>query len=232
MIPTAETLTESLAACAETDKGITYLDRPDEHRRVPYAQMYANALGVLKNLQDKGLQPGDELIIFTRSNEQMIDGFWACVLGVVTQYFLNMEIERYTLVTGESVITGFSRLSKHWAWIMLICNGFVPIMLWFKRVRYSIPALFAISIFINIGMWFERFVIIVTSLSHEYEPFAWGVYRPTLPEMGIVLGSFAWFGFWFLLFTRLLPPIAIQELKEVLPPPMRKKKSPEAAEAH
>jgi Ni/Fe-hydrogenase subunit HybB-like protein len=111
-----------------------------------------------------------------------------------------------------------------WAtWTMLVCNGVVPIMLWFKRVRYSIPALFVISIFINIGMWFERFVIIVTSLTHEYEPFAWGVYRPTLVEMGLLIGSFCWFGFWFLLFTRMLPPVAIAELKEVLPAPMRKK---------
>ncbi|HAD74823.1 MAG TPA: hydrogenase [Gemmatimonadetes bacterium] len=109
-----------------------------------------------------------------------------------------------------------------WAtWIMLVCNGFVPVMLWFKRVRYSIPALFAISIFVNIGMWFERYVIIVTSLHHEYEPFAWGLYRPSIIEMSIVLGSFCWFGFWFLLFTRLLPPVAIAELKEVLPTPTR-----------
>ena len=109
-----------------------------------------------------------------------------------------------------------------WAsWIMLICNGLIPQMLWFKRVRHSIPALFVISIFINIGMWFERFVIIVTSLSHEFEPFAWGLYRPSLTEMGLMVGSFGWFAFWFLLFTRLLPPVAIAELKEVIPAPMR-----------
>ena len=115
-----------------------------------------------------------------------------------------------------------------WAsWIMLTCNGMIPILLWFRRVRHSIPALFVISIFINIGMWFERFVIIVTSLSHEYEPFAWGLYRPSWVEMSILAGSFAWFAFWFLLFTRLLPPVAIAELKEVLPAPMR----PSAAQA-
>jgi molybdopterin-containing oxidoreductase family membrane subunit len=111
-----------------------------------------------------------------------------------------------------------------WAtWIMLTCNGFVPMLLWFKRVRHSIPALFVITILINIGMWFERYVIIVTSLSHEYLPFAWGVYRPSFTEMGIIIGSFAWFSFWFLLFIRLLPPVAIQEIKEVLPPPMSPK---------
>jgi molybdopterin-containing oxidoreductase family membrane subunit len=95
-------------------------------------------------------------------------------------------------------------------------------------VRHSISALFVISIFINIGMWFERWVIIVTSLTHEYEPWAWGVYRPSIFEMSLLAGSFAWFGFWFLLFTRLLPPVAIAELKEVLPPPLRRQRK----EAH
>ena len=109
------------------------------------------------------------------------------------------------------------------AWVMLVCNGIVPLTLWFKRVRHSIPALFVISIFINIGMWFERYVIIVVSQHKEYVPFAWGVYRPSIVEMSILLGSFAWFGFWFLLFTRLLPPVAIAELKEVLPAPMRRR---------
>jgi Ni/Fe-hydrogenase subunit HybB-like protein len=112
-----------------------------------------------------------------------------------------------------------------WAsWTMLVCNGLVPIMLWFKRVRHSIPALFVISLFINIGMWFERFVIIVTSLSHEFEPFAWGIYRPSVVEMSIVIGSFGWFAFWFLLFTRILPPVAVAELKEVLPAPIRRQR--------
>ena len=116
-----------------------------------------------------------------------------------------------------------------WAtWTMLACNGMVPILLWFKRVRHSIAALFVISIFINIGMWFERYVIVVTSLHHEYEPWAWGIYRPSIYEVSILIGSFAWFGFWFLLFTRLLPPVAIAELKEVLPPPLRKQRK----EAH
>jgi len=138
----------------------------------------------------------------------------------VTEFFMawysGEEIERSVF---------WNRLfGNYWwaSWTMLVCNGMVPVMLWFRRVRHSIPALFVISLFINIGMWFERFVIIVTSLHHEYEPFAWGVYRPSVVEMSIVLGSFAWFGFWFLLFTRLLPPVAIAELKEVLPAPMRR----------
>jgi molybdopterin-containing oxidoreductase family membrane subunit len=117
-----------------------------------------------------------------------------------------------------------------WAtWTMLTCNGLIPILLWFKRVRHSIAALFVISIFVNIGMWFERFVIIVVSLSHEFLPFAWGQYRPSVTEMGILVGSFAWFFFWFLLFIRLFPPVAIQEIKEVLPAPMRARRREEVA---
>jgi molybdopterin-containing oxidoreductase family membrane subunit len=128
--------------------------------------------------------------------------------------------------SGEEVerTSFWNRLFGHywWAsWIMLVCNGLVPVLLWFRRVRHSIPALFVISLFINIGMWFERFVIIVTSLSHEFMPFAWGVYRPSATEIAILVGSFGWFFFWFLLFTRILPPVAIAELKEVLPPPKR-----------
>ncbi|MGD0484460.1 MAG: NrfD/PsrC family molybdoenzyme membrane anchor subunit [Gemmatimonadales bacterium] len=109
-----------------------------------------------------------------------------------------------------------------WAtWIMLSCNGFLPQLLWFKRIRTHLPTLFVLSIFINIGMWFERFVIIVTSLSHEYEPWQWAYYLPRWPELGILIGSFCWFSMWFLLFIRFFPVVAIAEVKEALPPPMR-----------
>jgi hypothetical protein len=142
---------------------------------------------------------------------------YAYLIEFFMAWYGGEEIEREMFWTGR--LFG----SYWWAtWIMLTCNGLVPIMLWFRRVRNSIPALFVISIFINIGMWFERFVIIVTSLSHEYEPFAWGLYKPAPVEMAILAGSFCWFGFWFLLFTRLIPPVAIAELKEVIPPPMKR----------
>jgi molybdopterin-containing oxidoreductase family membrane subunit len=70
-------------------------------------------------------------------------------------------------------------------------------------------------------MWFERFVIIVPSLSHEFEPWQWGSYRPTFVDYSILLGSFGWFSMWFLLFIKQLPVMAIAELKEVVPPRMR-----------
>ena len=73
---------------------------------------------------------------------------------------------------------------------MVFCNVVVPMSLWFKRTRHSLKALFVISVFVNIGMWYERFVIIVTSLAHEFDPSAWQVYTPSLTELTIMVGSF------------------------------------------
>ena len=101
-------------------------------------------------------------------------------------------------------------------WIMVFCNVVVPATLWFKKVRHSVPALFAISIFVNIGMFYERFVIIVSSLAHEYVPSGWGLYTPSFVEISIMIGSFSWFYMWFLLFAKTLPTISIAEVKEHL----------------
>ena len=122
-----------------------------------------------------------------------------------------------------------------WAtWIMLTCNGIIPMLLWSPKIRRNIPALFTITIFINIGMWFERFVIIVTSLAHEYEPWQWRTYQPSLTEMTMLFFSFCWFFMWFLLFLRLLPAVSVAELKEVLPAPLRfrRRVEPGVAESH
>jgi molybdopterin-containing oxidoreductase family membrane subunit len=112
-----------------------------------------------------------------------------------------------------------------WAYgIMVLCNCLIPLVLWAKKVRTSITALFVISIFINIGMWFERFVIIVGSLMHSFLPWRWaGGYTPTYIEYGITAGSFAWFGMWFLLFIKFLPAVSIAEVKEIIPAKMRGK---------
>jgi molybdopterin-containing oxidoreductase family membrane subunit len=78
-----------------------------------------------------------------------------------------------------------------------------------------------ISIFVNIGMWFERFVIIIGSVAHEFDPYSWGLYAPSWVEYGILLGSFSLFFFLFLLFAKYLPSVSIAEVKESLPPPVR-----------
>jgi Ni/Fe-hydrogenase subunit HybB-like protein len=102
-------------------------------------------------------------------------------------------------------------------WTMLFCNCVVPLSLFSARVRGSGALLFALGILVNVGMWLERFNIVVTSLSHNRIPFDWSTYHPTLTEAGITLGSFGWFFTWFLLFLKVLPAVSIAELKEEVP---------------
>ena len=104
-----------------------------------------------------------------------------------------------------------------WAyWAMFACNALVPQLFWFKRARRSVPVIFALSILINVGMWFERFVIIVTSLHRDFLPSSWAMYWPTLTEWGLFLGSFGIFFTLFLLFLRVFPVISVNEIKGVL----------------
>jgi molybdopterin-containing oxidoreductase family membrane subunit len=104
-----------------------------------------------------------------------------------------------------------------WAyWIMVSCNVLSPQFFWIKKLRRSIPFMFVIAIFVNIGMWFERFVIIVTSLSRDYLPSSWSYYTPTLTDFGILLGSFGLFFSLLLLFTRTMPVVSIAEVKNVV----------------
>ena len=100
--------------------------------------------------------------------------------------------------------------------IMVGCNVLVPQLLWFRKVRSNLWMVFPISILINVGMWFERFVIIVTSLHRDFLPSSWTSYRPTPIELSMLLGSFGLFFTLFLLFCRLLPVVAMAEVKGVL----------------
>ncbi|MAQ64491.1 MAG: hydrogenase [Acidimicrobiaceae bacterium] len=105
-----------------------------------------------------------------------------------------------------------------WAyWIMVSCNVISPQLFWFKKCRTSIPIMFIISIFVNIGMWFERFVITVTSLHRDFLPSSWGYYSPTWVDVCTFVGSFGLFFTLFLLFLRFLPSISISEIKNVMP---------------
>src|SRR3954471_16335210 len=123
----------------------------------------------------------------------------------------------------------WNRVFGQWwwaAWIMLICNMVLPLSLFSQKLRRNTTWLFILSITINIGMWFERFVIVVPSLSHEFEPWQWGSYAPTWVDYSILLGSFGWFFMWFLLFIKQLPVMALAEIKEIVPPKMRRPVDP------
>ncbi len=101
-----------------------------------------------------------------------------------------------------------------WAyWTMVSCNVLIPQLLWFKKVRTTLPLVFVIAILVNVGMWFERFVIIVTSLHRDFLPSSWAHYIPTSIEIATLIGSFGLFFTCFLLFCRIAPAIAIAEVK-------------------
>lgn len=99
-------------------------------------------------------------------------------------------------------------------WMMVIFNVAVPMLFFLKRIRTSIPWLVTIAIIVNIGMWLERYVIIVTGLAHGFLPSSWGNYTPRLVEVLITLMSFGFFFFLFLSFVKLFPSVAMNELKE------------------
>ena len=104
-----------------------------------------------------------------------------------------------------------------WAyWTMVSCNVITPQLFWFKRVRSNLAVVFVLSLFVNVGMWFERFVIIVTSLHRDYLPSSWADYAPTSVELATLAGSFGLFFTCFLLFCRFLPVIAMGEVKAVV----------------
>ncbi len=105
-----------------------------------------------------------------------------------------------------------------WAyWIMVSCNVLSPQIFWFKKARTNVKVLFIMSIFVNIGMWFERFVIVVTSLHADFLPGSWGYYSPTFWDVITFVGSFGLFFTMLCLFARYLPMVAMAEVKGALP---------------
>ena len=105
---------------------------------------------------------------------------------------------------------------RYLTWAMIFCNSLVPLSLFVKRLRRNTTCLMIVSLLVNVGMWLERFVIIVTSLAHDYDPYVWGTYSPTYVEVGISLGSFGMFFTLYLLFVKNLPVLSITEIKEHL----------------
>ena len=101
-------------------------------------------------------------------------------------------------------------------WIMVSCNVVIPQLFWFRWVRRNIKTMFVISILVNVGMWFERYVIIVTSLHRDFLPANWGLFKMTFFDFGALFGSFGMFLFLFLIYIRTLPAISIAEMKPVL----------------
>jgi len=105
-----------------------------------------------------------------------------------------------------------------WAyWTMVTCNVFIPQLFWFRKIRRNLAITWVISIFVNIGMWFERFVIIATSLHRDFLPSSWGYFIPTWVDVSIFAGTVGLFLTMFLLFAKYIPVLAISEVKGILP---------------
>jgi molybdopterin-containing oxidoreductase family membrane subunit len=105
-----------------------------------------------------------------------------------------------------------------WAgWTTISCNILIPQLLWWRRFRRSYTGMIFVAVAVTVGMWFERFVIIVSSLHQDFLPSSWHMYKPTYVDYGILLGSFGLFFTLVLLFARVLPVIATTEMKIVLP---------------
>jgi molybdopterin-containing oxidoreductase family membrane subunit len=102
-------------------------------------------------------------------------------------------------------------------WSLIFANVAFPQILWFRRVRQNVPLLFVIAIVVNIGMWLERFVIVVTSLHRDFLTSSWGMYQPTFWDWSTFIGTIGLFLTLLFLFLRFLPMISIAEMRAMLP---------------
>ncbi|MBI4913919.1 MAG: polysulfide reductase NrfD [Acidobacteria bacterium] len=141
----------------------------------------------------------------------------ACLMGY--SYFMEGFTAWYSM--NEYLHHGFKNIisgTYGWAgWLTISCNILIPQLLWFRRCRTSYFWMILVAIAVTVGMWFERFVIIVISLHQDFLPSAWRVYKPTVYDFGILLGTFGLFFTLVLIFARVLPVIATTEVKGILP---------------
>jgi molybdopterin-containing oxidoreductase family membrane subunit len=138
--------------------------------------------------------------------------------GLIVSYAYTMELALAVYSGNVFEYEQFMyRLSGDYAWAywtMILCNVISPLTLFITKLRRSLVYLWILSIPINIGMWFERFNIIVISLAKDFDPYNFGLYTPSMIEWGITIGSFGWFFMWFLMFTKTIPVLPVTELKE------------------
>jgi Ni/Fe-hydrogenase subunit HybB-like protein len=138
------------------------------------------------------------------------------IVGVA--YITELFISWYSGVEYESYAFINRATGPYWwaYWAMMTCNVVSPQVFWFKKLRTNLAFTFFMSIIVNIGMWFERFVIIVTSLHRDYLPSSWNMFHPTWVDVGVFLGTIGIFFTLYLLFARFFPVLALNEVKSIL----------------
>jgi len=141
--------------------------------------------------------------------------------GLIVFYGYACEafIAWYSASSWEGFLIKNRMAGNYWYmyWFLILCNGVVPQLLWFKRVRTNIPLLFVIAIVVNIGMWLERYVIVVTSLARDFLPSSWGMYAGTMWDWMTYVGTLGLFAWLMFLFLRLLPMISMFEMRTIIP---------------
>jgi Ni/Fe-hydrogenase subunit HybB-like protein len=139
---------------------------------------------------------------------------WIVTYGYMVEYFIawysGSPFEIYQFFVGRPAGPGAVVF-----WLMLLCNVLVPQLFWSRRMRTSVGVLFVASLLVNVGMWCERFVIVVMSLQREFLPSGWAAFRPTWVDLGIFTGTLCFFLLLFLGFARLLPIVSVSEVKEL-----------------
>jgi len=141
--------------------------------------------------------------------------------GLIVAYGYAMEAFMAWYSGGQ--FERYAFVNRMWAggywwtyWVLILCNILIPQALWSRRVRMSVPAVFVIALVVNVGMWLERFVIVVTSLTRDFVPSSWGMYYPTIWDWSTYLGTIGVFLALMFLFVRVLPAISIFEMREVV----------------
>ena len=162
---------------------------------------------------------GLEDFITMRHIHNMAKVMLATGLIVVYGYLMEAFFGWYSANEYEEYMI-WNRMTGPYAyfyWALILCNGIIPQFLWSKKIRSNLTALFLISIVVSIGMWLERFVIIVTSLHRDFLPGSWGMYNPTMWDWTMFIGTIGLFFSLLFLFIRFLPIISIFEMRTILP---------------
>jgi Ni/Fe-hydrogenase subunit HybB-like protein len=136
--------------------------------------------------------------------------FYGYLMEVFFAWYSGSQYEEYLVL---------NRMTGPYApmyWALILCNGLIPQLLWFRFIRQNLLILFVISLIVNIGMWLERFVIIVTSLHRDFLPSSWGMYYPSVFDWTMFIGTISFFLMLLLLFIRVLPVISIFEMRELV----------------
>lgn len=134
--------------------------------------------------------------------------------GYITEGFMSW----YSDDKFEIYLTLNRMFGPYWPayWLLILCNVLVPQAIWFKRFRTSTTWLFIISLLVNVGMWTERYVIVITSLHRDFLPSSWGIFHGTRWDWMTLLGSFGLFSTLFFLFLRVLPAISMSEMRDLV----------------